>query len=188
MKKAILFEPTLLAEVERESPDLYEYYRDCPISEKEFVDYGPDDRHCFMLKEIMDGLELIIELGPYSIDTLIKPFQAGYNYGRMDLEERLPSDHFEFIEERKVLLMVFDLILNYPFYELESLLDENNFGKRDGLLYHKITYQEAQYYKAWETLLWRHEDFNDVFKQINADRKKRSQQIKGMMDKWSTFN
>lgn len=40
MKKAILFEPELLAEVERESPAVYENYCQTPFSTIEFADYG----------------------------------------------------------------------------------------------------------------------------------------------------
>lgn len=40
MKKTVLFEPTLLAEVERDSPAVYENYCQTPFSKLEFADYG----------------------------------------------------------------------------------------------------------------------------------------------------
>lgn len=40
MEKAILFEPELLAEVERESPAVYESYCITPFAKIEFADNG----------------------------------------------------------------------------------------------------------------------------------------------------
>lgn len=177
MKKTFLFEPGLLAEVERESPNLYECYCHSPLSKMDFVDYGLEGQPCFMPSEVMDSIELISKRGSINMSKILTIFQNGYHFGLIDVKKRCPVDQAAIIKDLGLQLSVFDLILNYPNYEIESLFNEHNFKKRDNLLYSLITYKEAQYYMAWQIIFSHHEEFNDVFEEINVARKKYSNEV-----------
>ncbi|HLN75225.1 MAG TPA: hypothetical protein VK205_18170, partial [Prolixibacteraceae bacterium] len=168
MEKAILFEPELLAEVEIKSPDLYEYYCNSPLSLYEFVDYGTPGFPMYIQKEVLDLFEPYKKYKSLNIHGIILALQAGYICGHYDLVSKYPGNIIDPITCAVIMRTIMNICFKYPYYTIESLLDTDNMDCRKGIPYSKLTYKEAQYFVAWNTIFDRHEDWNSFFVKIKA--------------------
>lgn len=171
MKKAILFEPKLLARVKQNSPDLYEFYSNSPLEKYDFADYGTGNYHMYINQEVLELLEPLKKNECLNIDDIILCFQAGYILGRQDLVGKFAGKNTDPIKCANIISVVINMVVSYPYYTIETLLNAKNFDNRNGIVFSKLTYQEAQYIVAWETIFSRHEEFNSLFVRINDNLK-----------------
>lgn len=171
MKKAILFEPTLLAEVERKAPDLYEYYCNCPLSCFKFVNYGTKEYPMYIQKGVLELLEPLKKDESLNIPGIIMALQAGYLFGSTDLISKYPGKNIKMMESARVARTVVNICLKYPSYTIVALLKASNFDYRNGIPYSKLTYKEGQYFVAWNTIFDRYEDWNYFFVKLKKLKK-----------------
>lgn len=188
MKKTILFEPALLAEVNRKSPAVYEFYSNSPFSEFEYVEFCLGSEKYLIQKEIIDFLDERAVAENLDVTMLKLSLQAGYKYGRFDLLKKYPGDNAESLQASLLIGELLNLAMNYPYYDADTLFSMDNFGTRHGFPYSKLTYQEAQCLMAWETIFSRHVDFNGLFVPINEARKRLGLVNMGPMDFSSFYN
>jgi len=113
---------------------------------------------------------------------------AGYKYGRFDLLEKYGDINDDDMHQSILIGELLNLATNYPYYDGNTLFSMDNFGTRHGFPYSKLTYQEAQCLMAWETIFSRHVDFDGLFVEINAARKRLGLVNMGTMDFSSFYN
>lgn len=172
MKKTILFEPELLAEVKRESPAVYENYCQTPFSKIEFADYGTVNIRMYMPTVILHMYKITSHTSKQnSGDELMATFQAGWLYGFTDLFLKDDVSIKDPIGRELIMVRLMMAAVAYPYYSLTTLIKESNFWKRGNVIYNTITYQEAQCFEAWKMILPCHQEFNDHFVALRADAK-----------------
>lgn len=169
MKKAILFEPTLLAEVERESPAVYKEFCTSPFAKIEFADYGTLNIHMYMPTYILQMFKITSKQS--SGTELMETFQSGWVFGYKDLFLKPEGSLKNPLIKELTMMRMMMAALAYPYYSLKTLIKDDNFRKRDNIIYNTLTYQEAQCFEAWKVILMCHQDFNDRYVKLNAEAK-----------------
>lgn len=169
MKKAVLFEPKLLAEVERESPAVYENYCQTPFSKIEFADYGTSRTRMYMPSIILHMFKVTSKqsLG----NELMETFQAGWVFGKQDLFLKDDVSTEDPLGRELTMVRLMMAAIAYPYYSLVTLIKDDNFWKRGNIIYNTMTYQEAQCFEAWKIILPCHPLFNERFVELKAEAK-----------------
>lgn len=171
MKKAILFEPELLARVERESPHLYEYYCNSPLSRFEFADFGTPDTPMYMQKRILEIIQAGLNFDNIDHSILMAPLQRGWELGK----RRLLSEYESTTEPiLKILFqeVILRFALDYCPCDAETLIKAENFGESDEGMFNFSTYNYALCIEAWKIMLANHRDYNDLCLSTKTNRKK----------------
>jgi len=168
MKKAIIVEPLLLADIKRTSPAVYEYYNHSSFTRHEFIDYGFEFEPMFMRLDVYYILVNYVNSIQMNIDGIIDMLQSGYRAGKSDLilELSKPSYTHSFSKTANRLLNIAMNEHYIPDSERCALI--NN----EGRMFNKGTYIDGIYFQAWDQLFLNHAMVNDVFKDINNRSKK----------------
>jgi len=188
MKKAILIEPELLAKIKRNSPAIYEYYCNSPFTRIEFVDYGILGIPMYMPKEVMCLLDDGCRKENVEVSQVMLALQVSYAFGKSDMVTKYAGNNPDPVKMGITIGALLNHGLNYPYYDITSLLNPYNYEERDGVMYNKTTYKEAQYFEAWNGIFSLHEIFNDLFIDINATRKEYNMDNMGIKDFSTAFN
>lgn len=188
MKKAILIKPELLAEIKRNSPAIYEYYCNSPFTRIEFVDYGDLVWPLYMPKKVVSLLDAGCKKENVTVSQVMMGLKVGYMFGQDDLLSKHAGNQSDTLKMGLMIGDLLNLALNYPYYDTASLLDPNNYVKRDGVFYSAITYKEGQYFEAWKGIFTLHDVFNDLFIDINESRKMNNLDNMGIKDFSAAFN
>lgn len=170
MKKAILFDPKLLAEVERESPAVYKKFCISPFARIEFADYGTSDIPMYMPKHQLYLLETLIKKEDnYSL--MIEFFQAGWVMGMSELygNNHCISKNPLRKEIGKIEIMM--AACAYPYYTIDTLMGKESVLVKDDIVYNAFTYKEGQCFEAWKLILKCHQYFNGSFAKMEAKLK-----------------
>lgn len=169
MEKVILFEPTLLAEVERESPAVYKEFCTTPFANIDFADYGTSEIHMYMPRYILHMFK--VTTGQDSGKMLMETLQSGWVFGNLDLFLKNEGSLKNPLEKELAMVRMMMAGIAYPYYNLETLIKDDNFRKRNHIIYNTITYQESQCFNAWKVILMCHQEFNDRFVELKAEAK-----------------
>lgn len=161
MKEAILFEPKLLAEVERESPALYEYYCTTPFHKYDYTNYGIRHIPMFMRKDILLTLKSDLNHDRRKYKELLKTFIYGWEKGLADLFIKICEDNtFTFLKET-AYDDILEAALNDSAYDLDTLVCKDHMLVHNNNTYSDLTYRDAQCHFGWGVVLKFHLRFDD---------------------------
>lgn len=168
MKKAVIVKPSLLAEIKRESPAVYEYYNNSFLTRHEFIDYGFEHEPMFMRLDVYFMIANHLNTIHLDISGDMDMLQAGYLAGKNDLIKEISKHSVDeyFSKTANCLLRIATRENYLPDSERCDLI--NN----EGRVFNKGTYCDGIYFEAWSQLFFAHALHNDVFKQINSRSKK----------------
>lgn len=169
MKKPVVIETELLADAKISAPDLYAYYRSSPLSIIEFADYGMSDSQMIMPKTILDVLKILFKKNDNGPQYLMECLQYGWVCGFADLFTKYEGKITD-ANRAKIKDFIFNCALQYPYYDIDSLLDPKNLVWRGDLMYNTLTYKEAQYVEAWRLIFQSPEYFNDLFVELKPQK------------------
>lgn len=167
MKKAILIEPELLAEIKLKSPAVYEYYINSSYYKEDYIDYGSDAEPMFMRLDYYMMLLNKMESSQFS-SSIIDFVKLGYRVGKADLENYLcePSNIHSFHKTSNHLLNI--VLCEQVLPDTERLMLINNKGR----VMYKGPYFDGIFFHAWENLFSFHFMHNELFKEINKKNPK----------------
>lgn len=163
MKKAVFLKSNQLDALEREAPTVYLYYFDTAFGSYDYVEYRNFSNRFFIKKTVMQDIRSRVYFGGLSYNQLMKALKLGATYGVFDLREKVFHKANGTAGKAEQNRTLFILSLVHHDYTIENLLDQDNFGMRDGFLYSKISYQEAQFIEAWLYIADQHKDFEPLF-------------------------
>lgn len=163
MKNVLPFKPALLAEVERKSPLVYDYYCHSPLSRFEFVDYNEPGISMYMQKSVWETLKPVIK--NYSINgiKLMDCLETSWMMGLWDLMIPHADDIEKSNREEMMNWKILQAALAYPSYDFDTLINSQSFKYKHDELYNLIVFQESQFFIAWHSIIHEHEVFNNLF-------------------------
>lgn len=166
MKKAVILRSKQYVLTDQESPTVNLYFWDTLFVSYPYVQFRNGSQRFFIKKWVMEDIESRVYYGGLSYDMLMKALKLGASFGVYDLREKFFHKAVvgpEAEAEQRMALFKLSSGRLHQDYTIESIIDPINFGTRDGLLYSKITYQEAQFIEVWLHIIEHHKDFEPIF-------------------------